>query len=65
MSQSSKIVKGRSDAMRQVWVENQKGLAFVWERSGLGMKRWIRENRELIDTVIDLEMEKRDGGAKI
>ena len=42
-----------NDEDRRQWTENDEGLYLAQRRSGLSMRRWIRENREFIDEVID------------
>jgi hypothetical protein len=42
-----------NDEERRLWVENDEGLYNMMQESGLGMKRFIRENRKAIDKVIN------------
>jgi hypothetical protein len=42
-----------NDSERAAWVDNDEGLYNLQRRSRLSQRRWVRENRELIDTVID------------
>ena len=41
-----------NDAERRLWVENDEGLYLMWQASRMGLYRWVRENRPLIDSVI-------------
>ncbi len=41
-----------NDEERRLWVLNDEGLYNLQRRSRLLLKRWIRENRALIDEVI-------------
>lgn len=43
----------RNDHERREWVQNDEGLYNWWKRSGLGLYRFVRENRAEIDAVID------------
>jgi len=38
-----------NDNDREDWVSNDEGLYDLWKASGLRMRRWVRENRKLID----------------
>jgi hypothetical protein len=40
-----------NDATRREWVDNDEGLYDLQRRSKLPMKKWISENRKLIDAV--------------
>jgi hypothetical protein len=40
-----------NDRDREQWVDNDEGLYNLMRRSRLGKRRWIRENRALIDEV--------------
>jgi len=41
-----------NDNDREQWVMNDEGLYDLWRKSGRGVTRWVRENRELIDENI-------------
>ncbi len=45
--------KRRNDEERRLWVLNDEGLYNLQLASRKPTKIWIRENRELIDKVID------------
>jgi hypothetical protein len=38
-----------NDSDREDFVNNDEGLYDMWRRSGRGITRWVRENREMID----------------
>jgi hypothetical protein len=40
-----------NDSEREDWVANDEGLYDMQRTSGRGMTAWVRENREIIDTV--------------
>ncbi len=42
-----------NDNDREDWVSNDEGLYDLWKASGLRMRRWVRENRKLIDEVAE------------
>lgn len=42
-----------NDKERRQWVDNDEGLYDLQRRSKTPAKKWIRENRALIDTVIE------------
>jgi hypothetical protein len=41
-----------NDGDRAEWVSNDEGLYDLMRASRLGKRRWVRENRALIDEVI-------------
>lgn len=41
-----------NDDKREQWVGNDEGLYDLMRSSNLGMRAWVRANRELIDSVI-------------
>lgn len=41
-----------NDAERRMWVENDEALYLAWKRSGIGLYRWVRLHRQMIDAVI-------------
>ena len=41
-----------NDTDREGWVDNDEGLHQMQRRSRLSMRRFVRENRDLIDSVI-------------
>jgi hypothetical protein len=45
-----------NDEERRLWVLNDEGLYSYWpsERPRIGLKRWIKENRSMIDECIDM-----------
>ena len=43
----------RNNRERQLWIDNDEGLYMAWKSSRLNKERFIKENREEIDTVID------------
>jgi hypothetical protein len=43
-----------NDVERSDWVNNEEGLYLAWRRSGKSMRDFIRENRELIDQMIEV-----------
>jgi hypothetical protein len=42
-----------NDEERRQWSENDEGLYNLRRSSGQGLYAWVRENRALIDSVID------------
>lgn len=46
-------MRRRNDEERRQWVLNDEGLYRWWQSSRIGLYRFIRENREEIDTAID------------
>lgn len=42
-----------NDKDRQQWVHNDEPLYFDWKRTGKGITTYVRENREIIDQVIN------------
>jgi hypothetical protein len=50
--------KGINDEERRQWVDNDEGLYSLWQESGIGQYRWVKENRAIIDEVI---VNVRDG----
>jgi hypothetical protein len=49
---------GINDEERRQWVDNDEGLYEMWTESQMGLYRWVRENRAIIDEVI---VNVRDG----
>lgn len=49
---------GINDEERRQWVDNDEGLYDLWCESRMGLYRWVRENRAIIDEVI---VNVRDG----
>lgn len=43
-----------NDNDREDFVNNDEGLYDMWRRSGRGITRWVRENRQLIDEAMGL-----------
>ena len=42
-----------NDVERSQWIDNDEGLYRAWKRSRLNKLRWMKENREFIDKVIE------------
>jgi hypothetical protein len=40
-----------NDDDRGQWVENDEGLYYMWKRSGLSKREFIRKNRAMIDSL--------------
>ena len=49
---------GINDEERRQWVDNDEGLYDMWQASRIGLYRWVKENRAIIDEVI---VNVRDG----
>jgi hypothetical protein len=45
-----------NDKERRQWVDHDEGLYDLHRRSKVPVKKWVRENRALIDTVIKAVM---------
>ena len=41
-----------NDNDREDFVNNDEGLYRMWQQSGRGITRWVRENRPMIDEVL-------------
>jgi hypothetical protein len=41
-----------NDEDRRQWVQNDEGLYRWWQGSGIGLYRFVRENRDELTTVI-------------
>jgi hypothetical protein len=51
-------IKRLNDAERRLWVLNDEGLYRWWQQSRIGMRRFLRENRNELDTCINRELNK-------
>jgi hypothetical protein len=40
-----------TDEERKRWVDKDEELYLAWQESGMSKKRWVKENRSLIDDV--------------
>ncbi len=40
-----------NDEQREEWVQNDEGLYVLQQASRLGLRAWVRGNRELVDAV--------------
>ncbi len=40
-----------TDEERKQWVDKNGELYITWQESGLSKRRWVKENRSLIDDV--------------
>jgi hypothetical protein len=48
----------RNNADRRQWVLNDEGLYSWWTRSNLPLEKFVQDNREQIDHLIDRELAK-------
>jgi hypothetical protein len=47
-----------TDEERKRWVDKDKELYLAWQKSGMSKKRWVKENRSLIDDVANSVVEQ-------
>ena len=49
---SRSTVRRLNDSDREEWVRNDEGLHNMWKRSRLSMRKFVRENRAVLDSII-------------
>lgn len=47
------MVTRHNDEERRLWILNDEGLYLWWQRSGLSLRQFMRDNRVELDKCID------------